>query len=94
MLSLALTSAPWSTSAWIASGLPAAAACISGVTPVNPGVLASAPDFSRRSIMRVLPFCEASQMGVIEPSRVVALAFAPAYKSICAISRSSFEAAQ
>jgi hypothetical protein len=63
--SFAFTSAPWTSRACTAPGLPVRAAVISAVSPDERAAFGFAPAFNSLSIMAALPFSLASSSGVI-----------------------------
>ena len=91
-VSLALMSAPASSSALAASTLPLRAAAISGVSPLGVLKLGSAPALSSASMIGAEPMIAASVMAEV-PSWFYSLTFAPALISARTSSRSPFAAA-
>ena len=91
-VSLALTSAPASSSRLAASTLPLRAAAISGVSPSGFLVLGSAPALSSASMIGAEPMIAASVIADV-PNWFFNLTFAPALISARTSSRSSFAAA-
>ncbi len=91
-VSLALTSAPASSSRLAASTLPLRAAAISGVSPSGFLVLGSAPALSSASMIGAEPMIAASVSADV-PNWFFSLTFAPALISARTSSRSSFAAA-